>query len=115
MNVQIITDSDTYGPGQPIQLLLEIENRGADPVTLQFYTAQRYDFEIRDSDGEVVWRWSDTMGFPQVLGTEVLQPGASRRYEAEFSGRLRVGTYQVFGTVTAQEGALAGRRSIVIR
>ncbi len=115
MTVQMKTDSVVYSPGQPIQLALVIENRGADPVTLQFFTAQRYDFEIRDSDGEVVWRWSDTMGFSQVLGTEVLQPGESRLYEAEFSGGLPVGTYEVFGTVIAQKGVLAGRRSIVIR
>jgi hypothetical protein len=115
MNVQLVTDSETYRSGQPIHLSLAIENRGADPITLQFFTAQRYDFEIRDSDGEVVWRWSDTMGFAQVLGAEVLQPGDSILYEEEYLGRLVPGRYEIVGTVTALTGEMVGTRTIFVR
>ncbi len=115
MNLHLSTDSATYAEGQPIQLVLVLENTGPEAVTLQFMNAQRYDFEIRDAADEVVWRWSDGMGFAQMLGSEVLQPGDVRRYEEVFSGRLPIGTYTVVGTVTAREPTLVGRTDILVR
>ena len=114
-DVHVSTDSTTYAEGTPIRLALEIQNRGSEPIILQFSTAQRFDFEMRDSDGNTIWRWSDEMGFAQVLGTEILQPGESLHYEAEFSGALNSDTYEVVGILTTSSGGLTGRASFVIR
>ena len=91
-----------------------LENEGSEPVTLEFTTAQRYDFEIRNAEDEVVWRWSDEMGFAQMLGSEIVEPGGRLRYEEEFSMALDAGTYRVIGYVTAREVDLRDELEITV-
>jgi hypothetical protein len=63
-----------------MRLELHVTNAADGPVTLEFATAQRYDFEVLDGSGTVVWRWSDDRMFAQVLGEEMLAAGDTRSY-----------------------------------
>lgn len=66
-------------------------------MTLTFPTSQRYDFQVMDGDGGVLWRWSDGRAFMQVSGEEHLQPGESLTWLATFDGALDPGDYAVEG------------------
>jgi hypothetical protein len=79
--------------GDSVRLELHITNATGGPLTLEFGTAQRYDFEILGSGGEAVWRWSDDMMFAQVLGEEVLAAGETRRYGAVWPAPGAAGSY----------------------
>ncbi|HSJ05271.1 MAG TPA: BsuPI-related putative proteinase inhibitor [Longimicrobiales bacterium] len=92
--------------GDSVHFELHITNVTGGPVSLEFTTAQRYDFEVADGEGVPVWRWSDDMMFAQALGTDVLAPGESRRYAASWrpdggggvvvaSGRLVARNYPI--------------------
>lgn len=115
LTVCLTTDRTSYEGDQPIQLQLVLENEGSEPVTLQFTTSQRYDFEIRNAEDELVWRWSDQMGFAQMLGSEIVEPGGRLRYAEEFSMALDAGTYRVIGYITARDVDLRDELEVTVQ
>jgi hypothetical protein len=54
---------------------LTLRNTTDKPLTLDFASGQRYDMEIKDEKGAVVYRWSDGMAFTMALGQETIGPG----------------------------------------
>ena len=78
MNVRVLEDS--------VLLEIHVTNVTSSPISLEFTSTQRYDFEIANADGESIWRWSAARSFGQALGEEALQPGDSRRYTATWDG-----------------------------
>ena len=54
---------------------LTLRNTTDKAVTLQFSSGQRYDLELRNEDGGVVYRWSDDKAFTMALGQEVIGSG----------------------------------------
>ncbi|HYJ78882.1 MAG TPA: BsuPI-related putative proteinase inhibitor [Longimicrobiaceae bacterium] len=62
-----------------VRFSLAVTNVAAGPVTLEFPTAQRYDFAVRDGAREL-WRWSADRSFAQAAGSETLAPGETRSY-----------------------------------
>ena len=103
-------------PGLPsvIRLQLVLENAGDETATLEFVSAQRYDFEIRNQADEMVWRWSDCMGFAQLLGEERVLPDGLLRYQAVFTDTVPAGEYVIMGWVTGRQ-AFRDQRSIRVR
>jgi len=109
------TDKETYGQGEPINLILHVINRGAEPVTLRFLSAQRYDVAVKNLKGQEVWRWSSGQMFAQVMGEETLQPGRRAwTYRITVRERLSPGRYAVIGTIPAQEELLSESITISI-
>lgn len=94
LNVWVANDS--------VHFELHITNVTAEVMALEFATAQRYDFEVVDGGGRPVWRWSDDLMFAQVLGTEGLAPGESRRYEASWWSDGRRGDHVAVGRLVAR-------------
>jgi hypothetical protein len=94
LNVWVAADS--------VHFELHITNVTGEVVELEFATAQRYDFEVVDAVGRPVWRWSDDLAFAQVLGTEGLAPGESRRYDASWRSGDRRGDHVAVGRLVAQ-------------
>lgn len=74
LEVSATTDKATYRSGEPITMTLHVSSRTGEEVMLQFSSAQRFDFAIRDARGSQLWRWSEDQVFAQVLGTEALGP-----------------------------------------
>jgi hypothetical protein len=87
--------------GDSVRLELHITNVSGGPLTLEFATAQRYDFEVEEAAGGLAWRWSDEMMFAQVLGEERLEAGESRRYTAGWSAPGGSGDYVARGRLTS--------------
>ncbi|MCC7174777.1 MAG: hypothetical protein IT159_06240 [Bryobacterales bacterium] len=54
---------------------LTLRNTSDKPVLLDFSSGQRYEIEIKDEKGAVVYRWSEGRGFPLALGQETIGPG----------------------------------------
>jgi len=52
---------------------LSILNSTGDPVSLTFSTSQKYDLEILDDKGKLVYQWSKGKAFAQVVTTVLFQ------------------------------------------
>jgi hypothetical protein len=84
---------------------LTLRNTTDRPVTLTFASGQRYDLELRDERGAVVYRWSDGKAFTQMFGQEDFGPG-ERDYVvvlrlADKQGKpLAAGKYSAVGWLT---------------
>jgi hypothetical protein len=73
--------------GDSAHIELHLTNTTTEVVALEFNTGQRYDMEVADAEGRLLWRWSDDMMFTQALGREVLLAGESLRYGSVWSAR----------------------------
>jgi copper(I)-binding protein len=58
-----------------------IMNESDEEKELSFTTSQRYEYELRDEEKELVTRFSDDMAFMQVLEDVELPPGEELNYE----------------------------------
>lgn len=70
------TDS-VYGPGDLVEIRLEVKNTGTTDVQFDFANSQFHDFVIREADGTELARWSVGRAFLPVQGPVVLAAGAS--------------------------------------
>jgi hypothetical protein len=75
----LVTTLQVEAAADTARFILTITNASAAPVTLEFATAQRYDFAVLDGAREV-WRWSAERGFGQALGSETLAAGQTRSW-----------------------------------
>ncbi|MFQ6019997.1 MAG: BsuPI-related putative proteinase inhibitor [Dehalococcoidia bacterium] len=102
--ITVTTDKREYRVGEPVVMTLVLANRSGQAITLEYRNSQRYDFRVADSDGRVVWRWSEDKLFAQVIGRERLEPGESLQFsetwdQTEARGEpLPPGDYLVEGT-----------------
>ena len=55
------------------------------------------------------------MGFAQMLGSEIGEPGGQLYYKEEFSMALDAGTYRMIGYVTSRDADLRDELEITIR
>jgi hypothetical protein len=105
-----------YAEGEPVELTLQVVNRGPRPVTLQFRDSQRYDFLIRNAQGQEVWRWSANQMFAQMLGQETLSPdGGNLTYRVVARATLRRGSYTVMGVVPAIDAQMSALLEVTIQ
>src|SRR5262245_54826820 len=105
-----------YTEGEPVELALQVVNRGPRPVTLQFRDSQRYDFLIRNAQGQEVWRWSANQMFAQMLGQETLPPdGGNLTYRVVARATLRRGSYTITGVVPATDAQLSASLEVTIQ
>ena len=105
MQLTLHTDRESYSPGHPVHLRLEVINDRAEPVRLTFNSSKKYDFEVLWED-QRIWRWSAGRLFAQVLTEETLAPGQRQSFEATWDGRTtsgdvaKPGEYLARGIVT---------------
>ncbi len=90
MRLTLHTDRESYRPGQPVQLRLDLFNDTPQPVRLRFNSSKKYDLEVLWED-QLIWRWSADRLFAQMVTEETLSPGQQVTYEATWNGRLSNG------------------------
>jgi len=83
---------------------LTIRNTTDSPVKIVTATGQQFDFEIRDANGTVVYRWSDGKFFTQALTNIDLSPG-QRNFSIEVplgndGVAFPAGSYTIEGWIT---------------
>jgi hypothetical protein len=60
--------SDTFTPGERIDMVLTVRNRRNIPATLQFPSARTSDFiVVREGSASIVWKWSADRTFEAVV------------------------------------------------
>src|SRR5688572_309339 len=79
--------------GDTVRFELHITNSTDRPVLATFASAQRYEFVVSRANGEEVWRASAGMSFGQVVTTETLPAGETKRFEANWIARGQTGDY----------------------
>jgi hypothetical protein len=68
-----------------VTLTFSVSNPTSAAVDVLFNSGQRFDFTITDaSNGAVVWRWSDGLGFTGALGSVTIPAGGSVTYSASW-------------------------------
>lgn len=96
----MLTPTLTVEPADDgLRFVLTVRNDGDEPVELSFRTGQRADFAVT-SNGRELWRYSDGRMFTQALGSETIEPGDHRSYEAVWADP-DPGEYTVTGELTA--------------
>ena len=71
--------------GERIIMVLDITNEGQQPLTRRYTSGQMYDFVVRDSLGQEVWRWSDGKGFTEAIEHQVFEAGETVFYRVEWN------------------------------
>lgn len=79
------------------ELTLELVVDRLDAVRLKHSTSQRYDIAVRDERGEIVYLWSSTALFAQVISEETV---GYKRYDVPLSLPLPDGQYQLEAWLT---------------
>jgi hypothetical protein len=77
---------------------LVLTNKSGRDIVLEFPSGQRYDFQVKDARGEVVYTWSATRLFPAVLG-QVTVKDELVWIETFSAGILRPGQYSLEGRI----------------
>src|SRR6184192_4098028 len=90
MQLTLHTDRESYWPGQPVQLRLELFNDGAEPVRLTFNSSKKFDFEVLWED-QLLWRWSADRLFAQMLTEKSVALRERPVYEPPGPGRIMGG------------------------
>jgi hypothetical protein len=99
----LVASLDVRVLGDTVDMGLHVANAAADPVELEFATAQRYDFAVLTLEGEEVWRWSSDQMFAQVLGSERVGNGNTLEYRATWPAAAPApGRYIAEGQLVAQ-------------
>ena len=88
-------------PGGQATVRLTLRNARAQPLTLTFPTAQRFDLVLRDGNGAIVYQWSAARTFAQVLG--MLQVTLEKTWVVQIPvGSLPPGRYTVQAGLSTQ-------------
>lgn len=81
---------------EQIAARLILTNRSGSNIVLDFASGQRYDFQVKDARGEVIYTWSATRLFPAVTGQEIVKDEIVWT-ETFSAGLLRPGQYTLEG------------------
>ena len=85
MNVRVFGDTVSFE--------LHVTNSTDRPVAVTFPSAQKFEFVVTRGNGEELWRASAGMAFGQVVTTETLSAGETKRFEASWIARGQTGDY----------------------
>jgi len=114
--ISMSTNKMNYSVGEPITMTLKVFNYTEEDIVFQFNSAQRYDFIIKDENGNEVWRWSKDRMFVMVLGEETLGPSNPEIiYTVEYKGKLSSGYYKVTGILVAKDRPMSGNVIIIVK
>ncbi|MGH7469853.1 MAG: BsuPI-related putative proteinase inhibitor [Longimicrobiales bacterium] len=84
-----------------VRFSLHATNPTTQEIPLEYGSAQRFDFEVRDAAGATLWRWSADQAFAQVVGQERVASGATLKYEAVWQPAGRTGRFVVIGRMVS--------------
>ena len=98
------TLSADYRPGaESMDVVFRLRNTGA-PLKLQFTSSQEYDLQLRDPSGDVLWTWSATRLFLQMLHErEVAGDWTVAEVVPLPAGGLRPGVYTAGAWITTKD------------
>ena len=116
--VDLSIEPQQYTPSTntPLRVRMTVHNQGKSKYILDFETAQRYEFVIRDKTGKDLYKASQDKEFTQVKSATVINRGEKLVFEEELFGgtngapvHLSPGAYTLIGSVTAKQTVSAAR------
>jgi hypothetical protein len=99
VRLSVRTDRSAYAPEDSMAVELILTNPGTDTTVLRFATGQRYDVEIHDTAGVVLWRWSEGRMFMQMLGQLAVPPGETVSFRVPARAPAQPGRYVLAGRI----------------
>jgi hypothetical protein len=93
----VVSSADTID----LKATLRLTVAEGDALKLKFATSQRYDLAIRDANGAIVYLWSASATFLQVVGTETISGQRTWQIDAKVPSLLP-GNYQVEAWLTTE-------------
>ncbi|WP_159461969.1 BsuPI-related putative proteinase inhibitor [Salirhabdus sp. Marseille-P4669] len=88
--------------GNNTVLHFKVKNQMDNMFTFHFDSSQRYEYIVKDDDGNVVSQYSKSKKFTSLAGEEPVKPGGSLDYEVTIND-LPKGKYHVMFVLTAKE------------
>lgn len=89
----------------PLLFQYHVINETEKDITLDFTSSQRFDYSIKNTDGEVVFLFSSVTSFLQVIGKEVLSQGNQLSYDINVKDvELSKGKYTLTAWMTPRTG-----------
>ncbi len=80
--------ASAFVQGEEITLRMTIENQADEERKLAFTSAQLYDFEVEDLDGNLVWKWSEGQVFAQALTELTLSARQRLDYDTQWDQNI---------------------------
>jgi hypothetical protein len=99
--VTVRLNAGSYAVGEPVRMKLVVKNWTEKDLSIEFATAQRFDFVVRKGK-EAIWQWAAGRTFAGASGREGLAARDSIVYEAQWDQRLADGTNPGLGAYTIQ-------------
>lgn len=91
-----------------------VTNGATAPATIEFPTAQQYDFAVTNiATGGVVWRWSAGRLFAQMLGTRILAPGEKLVFTEQWTPTVKGPLLAQAQLASSSHSAYAGWQFVV--
>jgi hypothetical protein len=97
-----------------VRMVLHVTNPTNRPVTLEFSSAQKYDFAILSADGNEIWRWSRDMGFAAALTSQTIPAGATAEFVETWRPGTRTGSFTAVAELTSLNHRLVERTGFQI-
>jgi hypothetical protein len=120
VRLRLTADKTSYTAGAPVALTLTVTNGSRSPVTLEFSSGQKVDFEVRRG-GQAVWRWSADRMFTQALTSLTLAPGERKVFtetwkQQDNNGQpVPAGSYEAIATLTTMKKPQPRSGAVVVR
>jgi hypothetical protein len=105
---------DTISIGEVVKVNLTLTNFGSKETTLTFPSSKVFDFEVLDSSGKVVYRWSQDKFFLTVITNLVLKPEESKSSTLTWKCELQEGEYTIVGIVEAYNATITCSKPIKV-
>lgn len=92
--------------GEPVKFVLELRNLADNPVAFHFTSGQKFNFEVYDKSGSLVWNWVQGKMFTRSLETLFLDGNDQIIFSTLWNQKnnegiqLPVGKYFVIGMIT---------------
>lgn len=100
--------------GEEVVLALHIRNEAARKVEVAFPSGLTHDFEVQDSVGRVMWRWSEGRLFTQAMQNRVLEQDESLTYEADWTPRDLHGEFVAVVTLKSSSHPIEHRTKFTL-
>lgn len=80
------TDKTAYKRDEPVKITMTLHNAGSKATTVDFSSGQEFDIAVYAAADtkNTVWSWSMDKMFSMALRHEVLDPGETRAYSAQW-------------------------------
>ncbi|MCA1022527.1 BsuPI-related putative proteinase inhibitor [Halobacillus litoralis] len=91
---QMVMDAEVVVDSGEVSFQFSLKNTGEDPVVLGFTSSQKYEIQVKDKEGEVVYTYSADQMFAQGLTTEEVEAGALLEASETWPADIEPGDYE---------------------